>query len=208
MKMPVSQYVDKFLLRLFPYPRQFIFVTSVADFDAVVTELARRQTAAGISNKWLSHRGHFKGNGICASGNQICVLGALYDTGTQLSPANIAGTIGTMQHEIQHMLLHTCAQIGYNPMREHEPFTYLTKWVFELFLAFMRNYHGVMITDVQRQDTGMLSRLQKGGAFELLHALPVENVRDSLARESRALLNNAVVVSPIGASRSTTYFEL
>lgn len=207
MKMPVRQYVDKFLVRLSPYPRQFIFVTSAADFDEVVAELGRRQTEDGVSNKWLTYKGQFRGAGICASGNGICVLAARYDPNRQFDVNQTVSLIGTMQHEIQHMLLHTCTQIGYNPMREHEPFTYLTKWVFEMFIGFMHHYHNVRFTNVPSSTGQSLGRLYEGNVLAALNTLPVDNARDSLAREFRAILGNSVRITDMGNSTSITYFE-
>ncbi len=208
MKIPVGTYVSLYTTDLNPYPHKFIFATSVEDFDDICTELAKRHNQKGQPNRWLDFRGKFRGLGICATGAGISILAARYDENKVFNPAALTSLIGTMTHEINHMLLHTCTRIGYNPMREHEPFTYLGKWVYEQFVRFMVSYHGLSIASTPVADVGKLRVLHQAGALDNALALHPNNVRDALARESRALLGNTVVVNPSGSFKSTTYFEL
>jgi hypothetical protein len=200
-------YVDTYMTRLSPYPRRFIFASSVEDFDEVVTELARRNNEKGKPNKWLDFKGKFRGAGICATGGNTCVLGVRFDPKNMFSPTHVTQLIGTISHEIQYMLLHTCTAIGYNPMREHEPYTYITKWVLERFMDFMRSYHGLVITASHGVNTSVIRDIHAHNIMPLLHGMEPANIRDALARESRALLGNQVRIVYTGGMQSTTYFE-
>lgn len=205
MKMSVGAYIDRYITRMAPYNSRFLFVTSVADYEEILVELDRRTK----SNRWSKYKGRFSPEGgLCVSvGGGLTLICASYLPNLTYNCMMSHKFLYVMSHEIQHCLLHLAKRVGFNPLNENEPHTYMTNWMLERLFSFMQDYHQVVFSPVPVNDNVNMSRLRKAGAIDALNLVPATHVRDALAREARALINNDVKVSPFGTARSVTYFE-
>lgn len=205
MKMPVGAYIDTYTTRIAPYNQKFLFVTSVSDYEEILVELDRR----GKGNRWAKFKGRFSPNGgLCVSvGGGLILICANYHPNVYYNFIVSNKFLYVMGHEIQHCLLNTAKRVGYNPLNENEPHTYMTNWMMEQLFAFMRSYHQVVYTPVPVDHNLSMFHLRAAGAVPALGAVPPANVRDALAREARAIAGDTVTIMPFGTARSTTYFE-
>lgn len=204
MRMPVGSYIDTYSTRMSPYNQRFLFVTSPEDFEEILVELDRR----GKTDRWAKFKGRFSRAGglCCGTGQGLTLVCANFDQKLTFNFMMSQKFIYVMCHEIQHCLLNTAKRVGYNPMNEHEPHTYMTNWMMECLFGFMRDYHYVVFTHVNAVHNLQLHKLHRTQAIDALSLVPPHHVRDALAREARALINNEVKVTYAGA-RSVTYFE-
>lgn len=205
MKMPVADYVDRYTRRMTPYNQSFMFVTSPADFDEILVELDRRHK----TDRWSKYKGRFmKQGGLCLSVNTgLTLICATYHPDASYNYMVDHKFLYVMSHEIQHCLLHLAKRVGFNPLNENEPHTYMTNWMMEQLFSYMRDYHQVVFTSVHHQHNFNMFKLRQAGALPALGLLPATHVKDALAREARALVNNDVKILPFGNAQSVTYFE-
>jgi len=205
MKMPVGVYIDRYTRRLAPYNQSFLFVTSTGDFEEILVELDRR----GKTDRWSKYKGRFKiEGGLCLSvGGGLTLVCTTYNPDVSYNYMADQKFLYVMSHEIQHCLLHLAKRIGFNPVNENEPHTYMTNWVLEQLFEYMYDYHQVVFTSVKADHNLCMFRLRQQGALPALGLLPPTHVKDALAREARALVNNDVKILPFGNAQSVTYFD-
>jgi len=205
MKMPVGLYVDRYTRRLAPYNQSFLFVTSTSDFDEILVELDRR----GKTDRWSKYKGRFrKEGGLCLSvGGGLTLICGTYHPDVSYNYMMDHKFLYVMSHEIQHCLLNLAKRIGFNPINENEPHTYMTNWVMEQLFAYMRDYHQVVFTSVKTDHNRLMFHIRQSGALPALDLVPAGHIRDALAREARAMVNNEVTILPFGNAQSVTYFD-
>lgn len=205
MKMPVGAYIDHYTKRMTPYNHRFLFVTSVQDYEEIIAELDRRSKV----NAWSKFKGRYKSQGgLCVTaGGGLTLTCATYQPEFSYNFMMAHKFLFVMSHEIQHCLLHLAKRVGFNPLNENEPHTYMTNWMLECLFSFMHEYHGVVFSPVPVHQNINLLRLRNADAMDSLGLIPATHVKDTLAREARSLVNNNVMITPFGTAKSITYFE-
>lgn len=95
-------------IRLAPYAAHLYLSTDLAEFTRIVEKKSGYTVGTPAGMSWHDARGNF--------------YVGIFDT-------DRACSIGTLVHELSHVMLDLCCHIGYNPSTQQEPFCYMMDYM-------------------------------------------------------------------------------